>query len=46
MSDVKYKGGEPCSHKGCKSHKRHPCEKCGRTEAQGVVYERTQHTFE
>lgn len=36
---VKYKDGQPCSHRGCMAHISHPCEGCGRMGARGTVYE-------
>jgi hypothetical protein len=36
---IKYKDGEPCSHKGCLSHISHLCEGCGRIGGKGVIYE-------
>ena len=27
--------GEPCPHPGCRSHRTHPCEVCGRIGAKG-----------
>lgn len=38
MRKIKYRDGEPCSHKGCLSHISHPCEGCGRVNGQGVIY--------
>ncbi len=32
-----YRDGEPCSHIGCERHMTHPCEYCGRINAQGEV---------
>lgn len=31
------KDGEPCSHRGCLSHRSHPCEGCGRIAGKGEV---------
>lgn len=31
------KSGNPCSHKGCESHRSHPCEICGRIGMQGDI---------
>lgn len=36
---VKYQDGQPCRHPGCMAHISHPCERCGRVGARGVVYE-------
>ena len=35
-----YKDGEPCTHKGCKHHVKHPCEGCGRIMASGEAWAR------
>lgn len=35
------KDGEPCYHKGCLSHRTHPCEVCGRI---GGIRKITQKT--
>jgi len=32
------KNGEPCIHKGCSHHTKHPCEICHRTNAQGEAW--------
>lgn len=29
--------GQPCIHKGCELHAKHPCEVCGRRVARGNV---------
>jgi len=34
---IRFKSGQPCNHKGCLSHKTHPCEGCGRIEGLGDV---------
>ena len=36
---ILYLDGEECGHAGCRMHLSHPCEKCGRIGAQGIVYE-------
>jgi hypothetical protein len=36
-----YRDGEPCTHKGCRSHISKPCEGCGRKGAKGEVVIRT-----
>ena len=36
-SDILYKSGEPCKHKGCLNHRTHPCEGCGRVGGVGEV---------
>ena len=36
-SDILYKSGEPCTHKGCLSHITHPCEVCGRRGGEGKI---------
>lgn len=33
-----YPPGMPCKHKGCLSHKSHPCEKCGRIACEGEAF--------
>ena len=30
----RYRDGEPCGHRGCLSHRSHPCEGCGRVRGQ------------
>lgn len=35
---ISFKNGEPCKHPGCKNHITHPCEVCGRYNAQGEVW--------
>lgn len=32
------KNGEPCIHKGCALHIKHPCEVCHRIETQGEAW--------
>ena len=34
---ILFKHREPCTHKGCSHHVKHPCEYCGRIAAQGEV---------
>lgn len=34
MKGILFKNGEPCSV-SCMSHVTHPCEQCGRTQAEG-----------
>jgi hypothetical protein len=34
----KRKDGEPCLHKGCAHHVKHPCEVCGRYQARGEAW--------
>ena len=36
-SDILYKSGEPCSHKGCLNHITKPCEVCGRRGGEGNI---------
>jgi hypothetical protein len=37
MTQITYNDGEPCKHRGCRSHISHPCEGCGRVGAHGVA---------
>jgi hypothetical protein len=37
-----YPPGIPCTHKGCLSHKTHPCECCGRIEGIGEAFIRNR----
>ena len=40
-SEIAFADGVPCDwHIGCKNHKTHPCEGCGRTEARGIAYKK------
>lgn len=39
-SDIAYKSGEPCNHKGCLNHITHPCEGCGRVGGEGIILKR------
>ena len=41
-SQILYKDGEPCEHRGCRGHTMHPCEVCGRFRAQGEILEAIQ----
>ncbi len=36
---ILWRDGQPCKHKGCLNHLSHPCEGCGRINAQGIVCE-------
>lgn len=42
VEHILYRDGEKCDHAGCKNHISHPCEKCGRIGARGVVYKFTE----
>ena len=35
---IKYDRFQPCGHKGCLQHISHPCEDCGRTGGDGIIY--------
>jgi CRISPR/Cas system-associated protein Cas10 (large subunit of type III CRISPR-Cas system) len=37
--EIKYRDCEECDHPGCRNHLTHPCEGCGRTRAEGIVFE-------
>jgi len=38
IEHIQLESGQPCHHRGCLSHRTHPCEVCGRVGGAGETW--------